>query len=83
MKNLLAIPAMNLASGILLFFFNVQIVFLLRSPDYFNVPSNEIGQISNDIVFYSVILQMVFVILIGYVYDILGRKITLTTSIAL
>jgi len=43
LKNLLAIPAMNMGNGVFLFFFNVQLVFLLRSPDYFNIPNSEIG----------------------------------------
>jgi len=67
----------------MLFFINAQIVFLLRSPEYFNIPSTDIGRITNDIVFYAVISQMIFVILIGYIYDILGRKITLCAAIAL
>ena len=43
LKNLMAIPSMNMGNGVFLFFFNVQLVFLLRSPDYFNVPNSEIG----------------------------------------
>lgn len=74
---------MNFGAGILLFFFNVQMIFLLKSPDYFNVSNDEIGSISSDIVFYSVLFQMVVVIAVGYIYDICGRRLTLCISIFL
>eukprot|EP00347_Sterkiella_histriomuscorum_P019975 403339576 len=72
---------MNFGAGIMLYFFNVQIIFLLRSAEYFNVPDNEIGRISSDIIFYSVMIQMAVVIAVGYIFDLCGRRITLCVSI--
>lgn len=80
LTNLLAIPMCLVAATICGTYTNVQMIFLLRNPEYFNVPQDQLGQISNNIIFYAVIASVISVLFIGYAFDILGRKITLFTS---
>ena len=59
------------------FMIQIQIIFLLRDPHYFNISSADIGYISNDIIFYSMIFQIIASLTVGYLYDIFGRQVTL------
>ena len=53
---------------------NVQVVFLLRSPDYFNVGSDMIGRASSKLMFVATLAALVSVAIAGYLYDLFGRK---------
>ena len=57
-------------------FFDVTLVYLLKSKDYFNVPSDEIASVTGNIVAYSQPFTLVFDILIGFLHDKIGRRIT-------
>ena len=50
--NLLAIPYLFFTIAIVSSFINTQMIFILRDEDYFNVPRNQIGTVSSDIMFY-------------------------------
>lgn len=56
-------------------------IFLLKNPLYFNVEPEHMGRVSNDIMFYSMLLQILFTLIIGYVYDLIGRRYTLFSTI--
>jgi MFS family permease len=56
-------------------------VFILRDPLYFNVPKEKMGAVTNNLTFYSTFFQIGLVIIIGYIYDIFGRKKTLIVSL--
>jgi MFS family permease len=62
-------------------YIGVQIIFLLRDPAFFNVKSEEIGRVTNEIIFYSLIAQLVISIISGYLFDMAGRKITIFLSL--
>ncbi|CDW86717.1 major facilitator superfamily mfs_1 [Stylonychia lemnae] len=79
--NVLAIPLIQGHLTIVVFFFTVQIIFLLRDPLYYNISQEDIGTISSDLIFYSMFPQMVAVIAYGYIYDIYGRRKTITFSV--
>ena len=53
---------------------NVQSVYLLRSPDYFNVEHEVIGRVTSKLMFVSTLLALISVAIAGYLYDIFGRK---------
>ena len=52
-KNALGSPLIHFMGPIFGYFTLVQLIFILKDPDYYNVPQNEIGTISNDLIFYS------------------------------
>jgi MFS family permease len=79
-KNLIAIPLLSFPGGIAAYFLTVQIIFLLKDPNYYNVSDAEIGLISNNVIFYSLIFQMVVVIVVGTFFDLFGRRLTLTVT---
>ena len=56
---------------------------MLRRDDYFNVSSSEIGVVASDVLFWQVLAQMVSSIFIGYVFDMVGRKVTIAFSFVL
>ena len=64
-------------------FVNTSTVFMLRDPLYFNINKDEIGRVSNDLIFYAVPPALIVTCFIGYVFDIVGRRITLSISIGL
>ena len=55
-------------------------VFILRDKDYFNVPHEQLGNVSNDLIFYPVLCSLFVSFVVGYLYDIYGRIKTIITS---
>jgi MFS family permease len=78
--NLLAIPFCIVCTTVAGTFTNTSVIFLLRDPDYFNIPNERIGRVSNDVIFYSIPIAMVSTIFVGYIFDIFGRRLTLFFS---
>jgi MFS family permease len=75
--NFLAIP---LTSSTMIYagtFMNVAILFLLKDPEFYAVPEGEIGRVTNYIIFYSQLMVAPFILVVGYIYDIIGRKLTI------
>lgn len=64
-------------------YLNTYCIYLLRRPDYFDIDSSEIGTVASNVLFWQVLAQMIASIFIGYVYDLLGRKITIGISFVL
>ncbi|CDW85142.1 major facilitator superfamily mfs_1 [Stylonychia lemnae] len=79
--NLISIPLITASLTVSSFYLGIQIVFILRDPEYFNVPKENIGTVTNSLTFYATFFQIALVIIIGYIYDIFGRKITLLASL--
>lgn len=79
--NFLAIPLTTTTITYVGTFVNVAALFLLKDPEFFNIPENEIGRTTNDIVFYSQLIQVFFVLAIGYVYDLCGRRVTICSTL--
>jgi MFS family permease len=80
-KNFFAIP---LTSSTLIYFgtfMNVAILFLLKDPAFFAVPEREIGRVVNTTIFYGQLLVFPFIMVVGYIYDILGRRFTIFFSL--
>jgi MFS family permease len=78
--NLLALPCILFISSLAGNFINSQMIFLLRDPNYYDVNSENIGKVSNDLIFYSILSGQVCTLVLGYLYDIFGRKKTIITS---
>jgi len=55
--------------------FGILLIFIVQSPDYYNVPQDQVGQISGDCSFYAEIAVIFFDLVLGVIFDVFGRKI--------
>jgi len=78
--NLMTIPLVPTVTMMLQTYTNVQVIFLLRDPDYHNVSDDDIGKVSSSLVFWSLPMAIVGTFATGYVFDIMGRRLTLFLS---
>lgn len=51
---------------------------LLVNPNFFDVPSTRLSSVSNDMQFYPIPFQMLIVLVSGFIYDIYGRRKTIS-----
>ena len=61
-------------------YLSAQVIFLLDDPSYLNVPESKIGYISGLLIFVSLPFAIIGTAFVGYIYDILGRRLTLFLS---
>lgn len=61
-------------------YLNAQTIFLLNDPKMFAVPEGNIGKVSGLLICVSLPFSIVGTAFVGYVYDILGRRLTLFIS---
>lgn len=61
-------------------YLNTQLTYMLQSESMFNIDESKIGQITSDLTVYSLPFSMITTFLISYVFEILGRKLTLFIS---
>ena len=59
---------------------NVQMIYMLIDPNYFNVPEAHIGRTVSNITVVSYIVGLLYAPVAGRLYDILARKKTLFIS---
>jgi hypothetical protein len=74
--NFLSLPLAQTTLTYIGTFLNVAVIVLLKDKEYFNVHESEFGRVANDIIFYSQLVQILILPVIGYVYDLIGRKKT-------
>ena len=80
--NILAVAGIVMTSIILNTFLNAQLVFLLTNVDYFGVPQTSLGQVTGMLNMVGYPGAVVGSIFAGYVFDIFGRRGTITVSLA-
>ena len=64
-------------------YLNAQVIFILADPKFFDVKTDDIGYVSGFLIFVSLPGAIIGTFFIGFVYDILGRKLTLFFSFLL
>ena len=77
--NLLAIPLVPCTIMLLSTYVNAQTIFLLRNKDFFDVTPDRIGRVSSLLVLVGLPGGAIGTFTSGYIFDILGRKVTLFT----
>ena len=55
-------------------YLNVQIIYLLRDPELFNLDQDFQGRAMSNILFVSILVGLCFTTMAGYIYDIFMRK---------
>ena len=82
--NLVSLPVIFMVGTAAGGYINTQIVFLLRDPeDGFNVPDTQLGVMSSSILFYSILVTLIFSPLMGYTFDMFGRRPVIMINFAL
>ena len=62
-------------------FYNLSILNILKDPKYLGKTQDEVSVYTSELIFYSNLSGMLFVLLAGYFHDKLGRRITLSASV--
>lgn len=77
------IPLLVMTVFTIISFTNAKQIMLLRDPNYFNVPEERIGRTTNDMIFYTQVVSVFYLAIVGYLYDLLGRKVTIISNLLL
>lgn len=80
--NLMAIVMTPLCVMLISTYLNAQIVLLLATPGFFNYASGDEGQVAGMLISYSMPPAMISTFLVGFLYDIIGRRLTLYLAFA-
>jgi MFS family permease len=80
--NLSAIIVTPLVIMLIQTYLNAKIVLLLEDG-YFNLPEDNPGEVAGALISFSLPPALIFTMLSGYVYDIVGRRLTIYVSFAL
>jgi MFS family permease len=78
--NMIAIPLVPLTMMILSTYLNAEVIFILADPAFFGIAPDKIGYVSGVLIFASLPGAIIGTFFVGFVFDILGRKITLFVS---
>ena len=78
--NLLVISLTPCTVMLMSTYWNAQVFLLLRNEDYFNVDKDDIGRVSSLLILCSYPIGAVGTIFAGYIYDIVGRRFTLSVA---
>mmetsp|Transcript_31542 Transcript_31542/g.30862 ORF Transcript_31542/g.30862 Transcript_31542/m.30862 type:complete len:161 (+) Transcript_31542:38-520(+) len=81
LMHLLAIPTVLISYNIIGTYVNTMLIFLLRNPAYFDIPPENLGLVTNSILFFAIIANMIATLFMGHIFDIFGRKKTLFINI--
>ena len=75
--NIIAMTLILFTMLQILLFYEVSFVYLLQAEDYFNLSTQEASIVSNDIIFWTQLMSLVFDLLFGSCHDLFGRKLTI------
>ena len=81
--NLLAIAVVPICVMLTTTYVNAQTIFLLEDKEMFNVPEKQIGRVASQLALWGYPFAMAGTFVSGYIYDIVGRRITLFLSFSI
>lgn len=58
-------------------FFDLTLVYLLKSADYYQIPESDVATVTGNIIAYSQPFTLIFDLIIGVMHDKIGRRLTL------
>ena len=61
-------------------YINVQIVYLLRDPTYFNMDEDYQGRVTSNILLVAILCGLFWTTIAGYIYDIFARKLPIFSA---
>lgn len=71
---------MNATLAVTNFYFNIGIIFLLRDPSLFNLSEDALIKTISNLTFTSTMFQMLALLIVSYLYDLMGRKAAVFVS---
>jgi len=86
-----SITRQNIAAIFIVAFFTVSscsdifsnVIYLLESDDYYHLKKDEAIKANSDASLYSAIPTVIMLIMSGFIFDIVGRRVTVTMLFAL
>mmetsp|Transcript_25367 Transcript_25367/g.17924 ORF Transcript_25367/g.17924 Transcript_25367/m.17924 type:complete len:194 (+) Transcript_25367:28-609(+) len=82
-KNVSAFLTMMFSVNVIIYFLTSFMVFIIESPDFYDVSPDEAGQLLGNIGFYAELIAIVEGICIGMLFDIIGRRVLICIGVAL
>ena len=76
----LSIPVLSMATVTVGVYLNAQLAFMMEDKNMFNVPPDEIGQLTSNLTVYSLPFSMLMTFITSYIYELLGRRLTIFVS---
>ena len=64
-------------------YINVQTIYLLRDPDYFNMETAVQGRVCSNVLFVAILAGICMMPIAGYSYDMFGRKLIIFAAISI
>ena len=80
MINFMAAPALQFTNFVAAVYTSAMMVFMLRDPTYFGIATDEIGRVTSLTLLIQLTAQVITSIGIGFLYDLIGRRITVILS---
>lgn len=79
----LVIPVISTATVTVGAYLNAQLAYMLEDKRMFHMPLDQIGQLTSDLTVYSLPFSMATTFFISYIFEIIGRKLTIFFSFLL
>jgi hypothetical protein len=67
--------------GVILQFITVQLTFILKAKDYYNLDEKDVARVSGECGFIAQIFVITLDLLLGLIFDTVGRKIPLVLGL--
>lgn len=64
------------------YYLDITLLFLIKSPDYYNVPENLVAETVGNLIFYRTLVRLVMDPIAGSLHDIISRKNFLIITVA-
>ena len=76
--NLIVMPTVPFITCTINFFSSAFMPLLLSSPDYYDIPKNDLGKATSVTIIWSQVLPLLLTPFITFVYETIGRRIPLS-----
>ena len=79
--NVTTVYMVMFVGGLVMSFMSTFLSYIVKSPEYYNVPQNETASTLGDLGFYSELVLFPCHLLLGSLMDIVGRKLPTTVGL--
>ena len=79
--NVSSFYLIQFAAAIVTSFMNTFLSYIVKSPEYYNIPRDHTASVVGTLAFYSELVIIPFHLLLGSLMDVMGRKIPTVTGL--
>ena len=76
----ISIPALSTATIMIGVYLNAQMAYMLEDKTMFNAPADQIGTLTSQLTTYSLPFSIVMTFFVSYLFEIIGRRLTIFFS---